>query len=96
MHKRHGFAAERELRLLKFNQAHFSALIPRDASVPELPDHMFVDWILGDVIDEIVVSPYASVNYEELVRHAISAIDPRLADQVVLSELHERRYPPRF
>ena len=40
--------------------------------------------------------PYADVNYEDSVRHAINAKDPNLADRVVLSVLHERRYPPGF
>ena len=96
LRKRHGFADERELRLLKFDEAHYRALVPKDASVSELPEHVFVDWVLSDVIDEINVSPYANVNYEDLVRHAIKAKDPNLADRVVLSVLHERRYPPGF
>ncbi|MGO8920935.1 MAG: hypothetical protein ACLQJR_34015 [Stellaceae bacterium] len=96
LHKRHGFAAESELRLLKFDEAHFNALVAKDASVSELPEHIYVDWVLGDAIDEIIVSPYADVNYEDSVRHAINAKDPNLADRVVLSELHERRYPPGF
>ncbi len=99
LHKRLGFEAERELRLLKFDQAHYGALVPivpKDASTSELPGHIFVDWVLGDVIEEIVVSPYADQNYEDLVRHAIDAADPKLADCVRLSVLHERRYPPGF
>lgn len=96
LHKRHAFAAERELRLLKFDAAHFGALVPKDASVSELPEHVCVDWILSDVIDEISVSPYANENYEDLVRHAMKAKDPNLADRVVLSVLHERRDPPGF
>ena len=36
LHKRHGFAAERELRLLKV----VSALVPKDASVSELSEHI--------------------------------------------------------
>ena len=96
LHKRRGFAAERELRLLKFDEAHFSALVPKDASVSELAEHIYVDWVLSDVIDEIIVSPYADLNYEDSVRHAINAKDPNLADRVVLSVLHERRYPPGF
>jgi hypothetical protein len=43
MHKRHGFSAEREFRLLKFDEAHYRALVPKDASVPELPKHIYVD-----------------------------------------------------
>jgi hypothetical protein len=96
LHKRHGFSAERELRLLKYNEAHFTALVPKDASVSELPEHIYVDWVLGDVIDEIVISPYADENYEDLVRRAVGATDPSLKDRVVLSVLHERQHPPGF
>ena len=96
LHKRHGFAAERELRLLKFDKAHFSAFVPKHGSVPELLEHIYLDWVLSDVIDEIIVSPYADVNYEDLVRQAIHATDPNLADRVVLSVLHQRRHPPGF
>ena len=92
LHKRHGFAAECELRLLKFNEAHRNALIPKDASVPELPDHIHLDWILSDAVKEIIISPYADETYEDLARDTIN--DPNLAGRVVLSELHERRYPP--
>jgi hypothetical protein len=95
-HKRHGFTAECELRLLKFDEAHYSALVPRDSSVSDLPKHIFVDWIAGEVIDEIIVSPYASESYEELVRHAIIAAEPRFEHRVLLSELHERRHAPGF
>lgn len=96
LHKRLGFADERELRVLKYDQAHYGALVPKDASVSELPEHIFVDWVLSDVIDEIVVSPYADECYEHWVQRAIKAADPNLADRVVLSELHERRDHPRF
>jgi hypothetical protein len=51
-HKRHGFAADQELRLLKFNEEHFKAWIPKDASVPGLDEHIYLDWVLRDVIDE--------------------------------------------
>jgi hypothetical protein len=96
LHKRHGFAAEREFRLLKFDEAHYRALGPKDASVPELPEHIYVDWALSDVIDEIVISPYADESYEDLVRRVIGAIDPNLSDHVVLSVMHERRHLPGF
>jgi hypothetical protein len=96
LHKRRGFDAERELRLLKFDQPQYNALVPKDASVPELPEHIYLDWVLGDAIDEIIVSPYADVKYEESVRQAIKTADPSLADRVVLSELHERRNRANF
>jgi hypothetical protein len=78
------------------NSSHFSALVPKDASVSELPEHIYLDWVLSDVIEEIIVSPYADVNYEDLVRHAINTTDASLAGRVALSVLHERRYPPGF
>lgn len=81
---------------MKVDEAHYSELIPKDAPVSELSEHIYVDWVLSDVIDEIIISPYADVNYEDLVRHAINAKDPNLADRVVLSALHERQYPPCF
>jgi hypothetical protein len=62
--------------------------------MPELCEHIWVDWVLRDVINEVVISPYADENYEQLVRLAISAADPSIA--VELSELHERRDHPRF
>jgi len=96
LHKRHGFATERELRLLKFDKPHYDALVPKDASLPELDRHVYLDWVLSEVIDEIIISPYADVNYEDLVRHAIKAADSGLADRVKLSVLHERRYAPGF
>jgi hypothetical protein len=68
----------------------------KNASVPELPEHLYVDWAFSDVIDEIVISPYAGENYENLVRIAVNAVDPKLNDRVKLSELHERRYQPGF
>ena len=55
LRKRHGFADERELRLLKFDEAHYRALVPKDASVSELSEHIYVDWVLSDVIDELII-----------------------------------------
>jgi hypothetical protein len=96
-HKRHGFTAERELRLLKFNEEHFKALVPKDASVPELDEHIYLEeWVLRNVIDGIIISPYADVEYEQRVREAIKAADPNLDARVALSELHERRYAALF
>jgi hypothetical protein len=96
LHKRRGFDGERELRLLKFDKAHYNLLVPKDASVPELPEHIYLNWVLTDVIDKIIISPYADNNYEELVHLAINAADPSLAARVELSELHERCHPARF
>lgn len=96
LHKRDGFRAEKELRLLKFDVAQYNALGPKNESVPNLPDHRCVKWVLGDVIEEIVIGPEADTNYEDSVRRAIDSADANLADRVVLSVLHERRYSPNF
>ena len=55
LHKRNAFSDERELRLLKFDVGHYNALVSKDASVSELPKHIFLDWVLRDVIEEITV-----------------------------------------
>jgi hypothetical protein len=68
----------------------------RGAKIDSSRQYIYLDWVLSDVIDEIIVSPYADVNYEDLVRHAINATDPNLVDRVLLSVLHERRYAPGF
>jgi hypothetical protein len=52
LHKRDGFAAEHELRLLKVDEAHYRALVPKDATVSELSEHIYVDWVLSDVITQ--------------------------------------------
>jgi hypothetical protein len=95
-HKRLGFHADQELRLLKFDEEHFNALIPKDALVPELDEYIYLPWVFGNVIDEIIISPYADEEYEQRVRDDIKTADRSLADRVVLSELHERRYAPLF
>jgi hypothetical protein len=97
MHKRDSFHCEGELRLLNFNEAHYLALVPRGAAVPELQDFIYLDdWVLADVIEEIAIGPYANVTYEQQARQAVVALDARLADRVQLSVLHERRYQPGF
>lgn len=97
LHKRDGFAAEREVRLLRFDEAQFRALLPQDAGAADLPEHVHLDWNLADVIEEIVISPYpVDPSYEEQVREAIERADPRLSQRIKLSVLHERRYPPGF
>jgi hypothetical protein len=96
LHKRNAFIDERELRLLKFDEAHYGALASKNASVSELTEHISLDWVLSDVIEEIAISPYADTDYEEWVRRAVKAADPSLADRVMLSELHERRDSPGF
>jgi hypothetical protein len=88
--KRLNFKSECELRLLKFDESHYRALVRKDPSVSELPGHIYVDWVLSDVIEKILVSPYADENCEQLVRLAVSAADPTVV--VELSELHKRGF----
>jgi hypothetical protein len=96
MHKRRGFAAEREVRLLKFDQARCSALMQKPPTAPELPVHVLYDWPINSTVDQIVLSPYADEVYETQARAAIAAVDPTLASRVILSELNPRRYVPGF
>jgi len=48
------------------------------------------------IADAIVISPYATEDYERRVRDAIFAIDATAAGLVELSVLSERRYPAQF
>jgi hypothetical protein len=103
MHKRMGFAHEREVRLLKYDESHYSELEaaltsgdPARATPPELPEHIFLDWSPAAVIERITISPYADDSYETRARDAIASIDPSLVDRLELSVLSERRYAPQF
>ena len=78
------------------DQDHFNSLIPKDASVPELLERIFLEWDPSNVIEEIIISPYAEERYEIAVRATVNTIDPNLADRVVLSVLNERRNPAYF
>jgi hypothetical protein len=106
MHKRLGFECEREVRVLSFNQHHYSTLAlaltghygfaPVPDPPAELPEHIFLDWHPLAIAEAIVVSPYASEGYEQRVRSAVSMIDPAAIGLVELSILSERRYAANF
>ena len=103
MHKRMGFEHEREVRLLKYDHTHYielaAAFTSRDPvrpAPPELPEHVFLAWSPGAVIEKITISPYADELYETKVRDAIASIDPSIVDRLELSVLSERRYAPQF
>jgi len=62
MHKRMGFAHEREVRLLKYDESHYIELAaaltsadPPRATQPELPEHIFLEWSPAVVIEEGVL-----------------------------------------
>ena len=99
-HKRFGFGHEHEVRILDFNHAHYAALAAylkdsESRSEPfELPAHLFLDWPLADVIDRIEISPYASEEYENLVRHMFEILGVDIT--IELSILHQRRHSPAF
>ena len=103
MHKRMGFSHEREVRLLKYDQGHYSELAvaltsgdPARPTQPELPEHIFLDWSPAEVIESITISPYACECYEKKARDAIASIDRSIVDRLELSVLSERRYAPQF
>jgi hypothetical protein len=106
MHKRMGFECEREVRVLSFNQKHYGALAlaltgsygfaPAADPAAELPEQIYLDWHPLDVADAIVISPYATENYEQRVRDAVSSINPAAVKLVELSALSERRYAANF
>jgi hypothetical protein len=109
MHKRQGFAYEQEVRLLRYDQAQYSAIAgflyrsgmderiygPLGTAPDELPEHIHLDWRLAGAIDAITVSPYAHAAYGDEARRAVAAVDPALAERIAPSELGEP-YPPYF
>jgi hypothetical protein len=107
MHKRLGFECEREVRLLSCDLNYWRALAwatiggdgygPAPVMPSELDEHIFLDnWRPLDIADAIVISPYATGDYERRVRDGISAIDSAAASLVELSVLSEHRYAPNF
>lgn len=94
-HKRRGFRDEREVRLLCVDDGHYGALA-RDATVGPLPEYRYFAWAAVDVLEAVVISPYADHAYEDEVRSTVAATAPALAPRVELSILHERRDAPRF
>ena len=65
-------------------------------TVQDLDRHLFLPWQAAEVLDEIVLSPYAEEPYEQQAREAIATADPTLSSRVILSELNPRRYAPGF
>ena len=72
------------------------ALIQKPPSAPELAEHIFLEWDVDTVSDEIILRPYAEESYEERARADICAADPMMGRRVISSELHPRRYGPGF
>ncbi len=96
MHKRLGFQAEQEVRLLKVDHQQYLSLTERQPNVPELPEHVFLAWPVEDIVEEIVLSPYADADYEWLATTALTAAMPGKKMPVTLSDLNPRRYQPNF
>ena len=99
-HKRQGFAHEAEVRLLSYDQKQclqFALAFNTGSAQPaELPDHLFLEWAATAAVERLLISPYASQEYEERVKTAVAAIEPLLTGKVQLSVLSERRHAPRF
>lgn len=99
MHKRMGFIHEQEVRVLMFDIKHYhllcAAIVDDSETLPaDLPKYRFIDWSPTACVDAIVISPYASKEYESEARSAIVNLDPKFP--VELSVLSERRYAPQF
>jgi hypothetical protein len=98
-HKRLGFVHENEVRLMKYDDEHYWRLeeAGRGAkTIDDLPTHIFLPWPAAEVVDRILVSPYASEEYEQRVREQISAICGSLSERLAFSILSERLYGPQF
>jgi len=77
LHKRREFAYEQEARILGFGNVPFPT--PQDR-----PDSISLPWPI-DVIKKIVVSPYASPSYFEMVQNEVERLAAGLGVRVVHS-----------
>jgi len=106
LHKRMGFKDEEEVRLLSYNFEHQTKLAyaltadgtfgPIPPPPPELPAHIGRTWSAPTAIRAIMVSPYATAEYEQRVRASVAAIDPAAATLIDLSRFSERSSDPLF
>jgi len=100
-HKRRGFRAESELRVLRYDELQYQSLMetlrdPQAPVPPALEPYFFLNWATHNAVDAIVISPYASDTYEQEARSAIASVDRAFHSLIELSELSERRYAPNF
>ena len=106
LHKRMGFQDEEEIRLLNYNEAHKNALAyaltadgrfgPPPPPPAELPEHIHVGWNPLDVLDGIIVSPYATADYEQRVRDVLATVAPAAVPLIELSRFSARSANPLF
>jgi hypothetical protein len=106
VHKRLGFQDEQEVRLLSYNMQHQGQLaygLTADGSLgpvpllpPELPEHICIGWNALDAVDAIIISPYATKEYEQRVRETVVGIEVAAAVLIQLSQFSERSSQPLF
>ena len=97
-HKRRGFAHEQEVRLLRFDAQRAQQCVTylagfSNESPTDLAKYIYIPWSLEEALVELVISPYASEEYELDVRAGLQRDAPALVPLLQLSELSERRYP---
>jgi hypothetical protein len=95
MTKRKGFEYEQEVRVLCVDKAHYDKY-SNSTAPSELPEHKFYPWPILDHVEEITISPYADVVYEDIVEHLLGKIDPKLVPLLKPSILSARHYAVRY
>jgi hypothetical protein len=87
MHKRAAFAHEQEVRVVRFLEAEVRELmIPEPQKLP--PVLRFVrPWNPEDVLERVVVSPYAADWYFETIRSVLCSVSPALGSKLTWSTL---------
>lgn len=78
LHKRKEFGHEEEVRIVHLN------LLSPDESRPEFLD---IPWDAENVLEEIVISPYAKPWYTEMVKGMVERVAPKLAGKVKISSM---------
>jgi hypothetical protein len=92
MHKRLGFDFEQEVRVLRTDDEYYRKLCNQTAS-EKLPCCIPIPWNLAEVIEHILISPYADEWYVDAVRAAADLPGMDIADGIVWSELRDQ---PQF
>ncbi|TXI24946.1 MAG: DUF2971 domain-containing protein [Roseateles sp.] len=95
--KRLGFSYEQEVRVLSYDSAashkHTEFIAGFAGDAPDLLEQfLYIPMRTPDIANEIVVSPYASREFETQLQELVESECPDLSPKVSFSELSERRH----
>jgi hypothetical protein len=90
MHKRAEFSYEREARILRWS----FPIAGGEFQAARMPDSMAIPWDAEQLLERIVVTPYAEDWYLETLRGLMQHIAPALVDRIVPSIMSKQPLEP--